>query len=39
LNQDFLRVLIVLEGFKCRPDLEARLDWQKKGRCLVYERV
>lgn len=39
LNQYFLRVLIALEGFKRRADLEARLDWQKKGRCLVYERV
>lgn len=39
LNQHFLRVLFVLEGFKRRADLEQRLDWQKKGRCLVYERV
>jgi hypothetical protein len=39
LNQDFLRVLFVLEGFKRRPDLEARMDWQGKGRVLVYERV
>ena len=38
LNQDFLRVLFVLEGFKRRKDLEERMDWQKKGRCLVYER-
>lgn len=37
LNQDFLRTLFVLEGAKRRADLEARMDWQKKGRCLVYE--
>jgi hypothetical protein len=39
LNQYFLRVLFVLEGFSCRPDLEARMDWQGKGRVLVYERA
>lgn len=39
LNQTFLRALIVLEGFKRRADLEERLDWMKKGRCLVYERA
>jgi hypothetical protein len=39
LNQDFLRVLFVLEGFKRRADLEAKMDWQGKGRVLVYERV
>jgi len=39
LNQDFLRVLFVLEGFRRRADLEQQLDWQHKGRCLVYERV
>lgn len=39
LHQDFLRVLFVLEGFKRRADLEERLDWQHKGRVLVYERV
>ena len=39
LNQDFLRVLFVLEGFKRRADLEQRLDWQRKGRVLVYERA
>lgn len=39
LNQDLLRVLFVLEGFKRRADLETRIDWQHKGRCLVYERV
>ena len=39
LNQDFLRVLFVLEGFKRRADLEQRMDWQSKGRVLVYERA
>lgn len=39
MHQDFLRALVVLEGFKRRADLEAKLDWQHKGRCLVYERA
>jgi hypothetical protein len=39
LNQTFLRTLFVLEGFKRRADLEQRMDWQNKGRCLVYERA
>lgn len=38
LNQALLRTLFVLEGFKRRADLEEQLDWQRKGRCLVYER-
>lgn len=37
LNQDLLRTLFVLEGAKRRADLEHAMDWQKKGRCLVYE--
>jgi cytidyltransferase-like protein len=37
LNQDLLRTLFVLEGCTRRADLEARLDWQHKGRVLVYE--
>ena len=39
VTQDFLRLLFVLEGFTRRADLEAKMDWMKKGRCLVYERV
>ena len=39
LNQDFLRVLFVLEGFKRRADLEQRMDWKNLGRVLVYERA
>jgi hypothetical protein len=38
LNQDFLRVLFVLEGFRRRADLEERMDHRKLHRCLVYER-
>jgi cytidyltransferase-like protein len=38
LNKDFLRVLVVLEGFRHRPDLEATIDWMGKGRVLVYEK-
>lgn len=37
LNQDLLRTLFVLEGCTRRQDLERRLDWQHKGRVLVYE--
>ena len=37
LTQPFLRALCVLNGGKRRRDLEQRLDWQNKGRCLVYE--
>jgi SAM-dependent methyltransferase len=38
LNKDLLRTLFVLEGMRCRPDLEARMDWGGKGRVLVYEK-
>jgi SAM-dependent methyltransferase len=38
LNKEFLRVLLVLEGFARREDLEQRMDWAGKGRVLVYER-
>jgi glycerol-3-phosphate cytidylyltransferase-like family protein/2-polyprenyl-3-methyl-5-hydroxy-6-metoxy-1,4-benzoquinol methylase len=38
LNKEFLRCLFVLEGFKRRPDLEARMDWGDKRRVLVYEK-
>jgi cytidyltransferase-like protein len=37
LTQPFLRSLCVLNGGKRRRDLEATLDHQNKGRCLVYE--
>ena len=39
LHQDFLRLLFVMEGFKRRADMEDAMDWQRKGRCLVYERA
>lgn len=37
LSQPFLRALCVLSGGKRRRDLEQKLDWQNKGRVLVYE--
>lgn len=37
-TKDFLRSLLVLHGFRCRPDLEEKMDWQERGRVLVYER-
>jgi SAM-dependent methyltransferase len=39
LNKNLLRLLFVLEGFRRRADLEEQLDWQHKGRVLVYERA
>jgi hypothetical protein len=39
LNKDMLRLMFVLEGCRSRPDLEARMDWGKKGRVLVMEKV
>ncbi len=39
LNKDMLRLLFVLEGCRSRPDLEDKLDWGKKGRVLVLEKV
>jgi cytidyltransferase-like protein len=38
LDKNLLRLLFVLEGYRCRPDLEARIDWMGKGRVLVYEK-
>jgi cytidyltransferase-like protein len=37
LNQDLLRMLFVLEGFRRRADLERDLDHRELGRVLVYE--
>ena len=39
LNKDMLRLMFVLEGCRSRPDLEARMDWGRKGRVLVLEKV
>jgi hypothetical protein len=30
--------MFVLQGFRRRQDLEARMDWMSKGRVLVYEK-
>lgn len=38
-NKEFIRMLIVLEGFRRRLDLEAKMDWMGKDRVLIYERV
>jgi SAM-dependent methyltransferase len=38
LDKNLLRLLFVLEGYRCRPDLEERVDWMGKGRVLVYEK-
>lgn len=39
LNKDLLRLMFVLEGCRSRPDLEARMDWGRKGRVLVMEKL
>jgi 2-polyprenyl-3-methyl-5-hydroxy-6-metoxy-1,4-benzoquinol methylase len=39
LNKDFLRCLFVLQGFRSRRDLEARMDWKNYGRVLVLEKA
>jgi SAM-dependent methyltransferase len=39
LNKDLLRVMFVLQGCRSRPDLEERMDWGKKNRVLVLEKV
>ena len=38
MNKDMLRLMFVLQGFRRRADLEARMDWLRKGRVLVYEK-
>jgi ubiquinone/menaquinone biosynthesis C-methylase UbiE len=39
LNKDMLRLMFVLEGCRSRPDLEQAMDWGKKGRVLVLEKL
>ena len=39
LNKDMLRLMFILEGCRSRPDLEERMDWGRKGRVLVLEKV
>ena len=38
MNKDLLRLFFILEGFRCRADLEQQIDWMNKGRALVYEK-
>lgn len=38
MNKNLLRALFVVNGFRRRPDLEARMDWLDKRRVVVYER-
>lgn len=39
MNKDMLRLMFNLQGFKRRPDLEAKMDWRNVGRVLVYEKA
>jgi SAM-dependent methyltransferase len=39
LNKDLLRLMFVLEGCRSRPDLEEQMDWGRKGRVLVLEKL
>lgn len=39
MTKEMIRMLIVLQGFRRRADLEERMDWAGKNRVLVYERV
>ena len=39
LNKDMLRLMFVLEGCRSRADLEERMDWGRKGRVLVLEKL
>jgi SAM-dependent methyltransferase len=39
LNKDLLRLMFVLEGCRSRPDLEQQMDWGRKGRVLVLEKL
>lgn len=38
-NKDMLRLMIVLQGYKRRADLEKELDWLNKNRVLVYQKI
>ena len=37
-TKSFYHLLFALEGFQRRPALERQMDWQFKGRCLVFEK-
>ena len=39
LNKDMLRLMFVLDGCRSRPDLEEKMDWGRKGRVLVLEKI
>lgn len=39
MNKDMLRLMFVLQGFRRRADLEAKMDWLNKNCVLVYEKV
>jgi SAM-dependent methyltransferase len=39
LNKDMLRLMFILDGCRSRPDLEERMDWGRKGRVLVLEKI
>jgi len=39
LNKDMLRLMFVLEGCRSRLDLEDQMDWGRKGRVLVLEKI
>ena len=38
MNIDFLRLFFVLNNFKRDRELEAQIDWMKKGRALIYRK-
>ena len=39
LNLYYLRSIFTMNNFKRRIDLENKIDWLKKGRVLVYEKI
>tara|TARA_E500000178_G_C17002059_1_gene746194 strand:+ start:1219 stop:1887 length:669 start_codon:yes stop_codon:yes gene_type:complete len=39
LNKDLLRLFFNLNGFKNSIHIEEKIDWLKKGRALVYEKI
>lgn len=39
LNKDFMEILFMLEGLQPRRDLEAKMDWKRYGRVMVFEKV
>ncbi len=36
---ELLRMLIAMKGFRRNTEMELKLDWMKKGRVLVYEKL